>query len=88
MGKGERKDFFHYLLDAKDPQTGEGYSMSELWSESNLLIAAGMFFPLSRRGAPIRMLAVFIFALSVLGECGFLFVSAKGVGELPPYAQR
>lgn len=41
LGAGVRKDFFHYLLDAKDPQTGDGYSMSELWSESNLLIAAG-----------------------------------------------
>ncbi|KAI5806828.1 cytochrome P450 [Peziza echinospora] len=45
MGKGVRKDFFHYLLDAKDPQTGEGYTMSELWSESNLLIAAGSHTP-------------------------------------------
>ena len=41
LGEGSRKDFFHYLLRAKDPQTGEGYSMSELWSETNLIIAAG-----------------------------------------------
>ncbi|KAF8463063.1 benzoate 4-monooxygenase cytochrome P450 [Kalaharituber pfeilii] len=45
LGAGSRKDFFHYLLDAKDPQSGEGYSMSELWSESNLLIAAGSHTP-------------------------------------------
>lgn len=43
FGVGSRKDFFHYLLNAKDPQTGEGYSMNELWSESNLIIAAGEF---------------------------------------------
>jgi cytochrome P450 len=38
---GERKDFFHYLLNAKDPETGNGFSMNELWGESNLLIIAG-----------------------------------------------
>lgn len=37
----DRKDFFHYLLKAKDPETGAGFSMSELWGESNLLIIAG-----------------------------------------------
>ena len=48
LGAGSRKDFFRNLLNAKDPQTGEGYSMSELWSESNLIIAAGeCFFSLS-----------------------------------------
>lgn len=37
----DRKDFFHYLLKAKDPETGAGFSMQELWGESNLLIIAG-----------------------------------------------
>lgn len=37
----DRKDFFYYLLRAKDPETGEGFSMQELWGESNLLIIAG-----------------------------------------------
>jgi cytochrome P450 len=37
----DRKDFFYYLLNAKDPETGKGFSMDELWGESNLLIIAG-----------------------------------------------
>lgn len=36
-----RKDFFYYLFDAKDPETGAGYTMEELYSESELLIIAG-----------------------------------------------
>ena len=37
----DRKDFFYYLLKAKDPETGKGFSVPELWGESNLLIIAG-----------------------------------------------
>ncbi|RAR12621.1 cytochrome P450 [Stemphylium lycopersici] len=37
----DRKDFFYYLLNAKDPETGKGFNMDELWGESNLLIIAG-----------------------------------------------
>ncbi|KAI9731619.1 MAG: hypothetical protein M1818_007749 [Claussenomyces sp. TS43310] len=37
----DRKDFFYYLLKAKDPDTGAGFSVPELWGESNLLIIAG-----------------------------------------------
>lgn len=37
----DRKDFFYYLLNAKDPETGAGFSNAELWGESNLLIIAG-----------------------------------------------
>ena len=37
----DRKDFFYYLLNARDPETGQGFSMNELWGESNLLIIAG-----------------------------------------------
>jgi hypothetical protein len=33
----DRSDFFHYLLKARDPKTGEGFSTAELWAESNLL---------------------------------------------------
>jgi cytochrome P450 len=36
-----RKDIFHYLLNAKDPETGEGLPKSELWMEGNTLIVAG-----------------------------------------------
>jgi cytochrome P450 len=37
----DRKDFFYYLLKARDPDTGLGFSVPELWGESNLLIIAG-----------------------------------------------
>ncbi|KAB5542502.1 cytochrome P450-like protein [Coniochaeta sp. 2T2.1] len=37
----DRRDFFYHLLKAKDPETGKGFEMPELWGESNLLIIAG-----------------------------------------------
>lgn len=37
----DRKDFFHYLLNAQEPETGSGFAMPELWAESSLLIVAG-----------------------------------------------
>jgi cytochrome P450 len=37
----ERKDFFYYLLNSKDSETGNGFTISELWAEANLLIIAG-----------------------------------------------
>ena len=36
-----RKDIFTFLLHAKDPETGEGFPMPELWMEGNTLIVAG-----------------------------------------------
>ncbi|KAF2167556.1 hypothetical protein M409DRAFT_22361 [Zasmidium cellare ATCC 36951] len=36
-----RKDFFYYLFDAKDPETGTGYDLNELYGECELLIVAG-----------------------------------------------
>lgn len=36
-----RKDIFHYLLNAKDPETGESLPKSELFMEGNTLIVAG-----------------------------------------------
>ncbi|KAF4446417.1 hypothetical protein F53441_9934 [Fusarium austroafricanum] len=36
-----RKDFFHYLLQAVDPETGKGYTDQELFGESESLIIAG-----------------------------------------------
>lgn len=36
-----RKDFFHWLFDAKDPETGTGYSLPELYAECELLTIAG-----------------------------------------------
>jgi cytochrome P450 len=42
MGEdSDRRDFFYYLLKARDPETGEGFTTPELWGESNLLIIAG-----------------------------------------------
>jgi cytochrome P450 len=37
----DRKDFFYYLLNAKDPETGSGLSTAELRSEAATLIVAG-----------------------------------------------
>ncbi len=34
----DRKDFFYYMLNAKDPETGHGFTPPELWGESNLLM--------------------------------------------------
>ena len=40
-GHDAKKDFFYYLLNAKDPETGHGLSTPELWGESNVLMIAG-----------------------------------------------
>ncbi|ROT38409.1 isotrichodermin C-15 hydroxylase [Sodiomyces alkalinus F11] len=37
----DRRDFFYYLLKARDPETGQGFTTPELWGESNLFIIAG-----------------------------------------------
>ena len=39
--KYETKDIYASLLEAKDPETGEGLTVPELVSESSLLIIAG-----------------------------------------------
>jgi cytochrome P450 len=39
--KGARKDIFHWLWAAKDPETGKGYSLPELHAECELLTIAG-----------------------------------------------
>ncbi|PMD48197.1 cytochrome P450 [Hyaloscypha variabilis F] len=36
-----RKDFYHYLMEAKNPNTDEKWSLPELWAEANNLIVAG-----------------------------------------------
>ena len=36
-----KKDFFFYLLNAKDPETGLGFTTKELWGEANVLMIAG-----------------------------------------------
>ncbi|KAF8867357.1 cytochrome P450 [Acephala macrosclerotiorum] len=37
-----RKDFYHYIIEAKNPSTDEKPSHQELWSEAGNLIAAGL----------------------------------------------
>jgi cytochrome P450 len=39
----DRRDFFYYLLKARDPETGQGFAMQELWGESNVLLIAGAY---------------------------------------------
>jgi hypothetical protein len=36
-----QEDFYHYLLKARDPETGKGLNNGELWSESMILIITG-----------------------------------------------
>lgn len=99
LGVGVRKDLFHYLLDARDPQTGEGYSMSELWSESNLLIAAGevtlsKLTPLafcSGRGFGAAVLIHIRVSHTFNRSCGSVFLfgqlsqGSRGAHYLSPY---
>lgn len=40
----KRRDLFSHIFAAKDPQTGKGFSMDEIWGESTLLIVAGNSF--------------------------------------------
>ncbi|PLN81693.1 cytochrome P450 [Aspergillus taichungensis] len=40
-GHDSKKDFFYYLLNAKDPETGRGLTTAELWGEANVLMIAG-----------------------------------------------
>ena len=37
----KRQDLFSYILAARDPETGKGFSLDEIWGESTLLIVAG-----------------------------------------------
>ncbi|TVY75856.1 Cytochrome P450 monooxygenase apf7 [Lachnellula suecica] len=37
----KRQDLFSHILAARDPETGNGFSLDELWGESTLLIVAG-----------------------------------------------
>lgn len=41
MDHSAKKDFFYYLLNAKDSETGRGFSTKELWGEANVLMIAG-----------------------------------------------
>ena len=39
--KDSQNDLFSFLVDAKDPETGKGFTESELWAESRFLLIAG-----------------------------------------------
>jgi cytochrome P450 len=41
LGHDAKKDFFYYLLNAVDPESGSGLSTPELWGEANVLMIAG-----------------------------------------------
>ena len=40
-GKEVRRDVFHHVLHAADPETGKKFTQEELQADSGLLIAAG-----------------------------------------------
>lgn len=40
-GEPPRQDFIHWLVDAKDPATGQGYSPTQMNAELRLLLGAG-----------------------------------------------
>lgn len=43
-GKDAKEDLFSYVMDAKDPETGTKYRLSELWSEATFFFPAGRFY--------------------------------------------
>ncbi|KAK6613769.1 cytochrome P450 3A31 [Botrytis cinerea] len=51
LGKGPHQDLFSFVVDAKDPGTGKGFSENELWAESRFLLIAALFFYLFRNKA-------------------------------------
>ncbi|PYH45371.1 cytochrome P450 [Aspergillus saccharolyticus JOP 1030-1] len=40
-GHDAKRDFFYYLLNARDPESGQGLTTPELWGEANVLMIAG-----------------------------------------------
>lgn len=41
-GKNARKDLYSFVVDAKDPETGEGMRLRDIWSEAAFFMPAGM----------------------------------------------
>ena len=39
--ESSQRDLFSFMADAKDPETGQGFSEQELWSESRVIVLAG-----------------------------------------------
>jgi hypothetical protein len=42
-GKDAKEDLFSYVVDAKDPESGTGINVDELWTEATFFIGAGMY---------------------------------------------
>jgi cytochrome P450 len=40
-GKDSHRDLFSWVIDAKDPEAGNGFTENELWAESRFLLIAG-----------------------------------------------
>jgi cytochrome P450 len=85
------KDFFHYLLNCRDPATGLGYAKGELESESVLLVVAGSdaasaalagsFFYLIRNKEALKKLTSEI--RSTFSSADDIRYSNSGLGALP-----
>ena len=41
-GKHARKDLYSFVVDAKDPETGQGMRLRDIWSEAAFFMPAGM----------------------------------------------
>jgi cytochrome P450 len=74
------KDFISWLLEAKDPETGMGFELKELWAESSLLIAAGSDTSSTAMSALLFYLAQYPACLSKLSA--ELQTTFKGVEEI------
>ena len=44
IGKTVKQDLFSFVIDFKDPETGKGFSLPELWSENKFLVVAGLSY--------------------------------------------
>lgn len=55
-GKDSRNDLFSFIADAKDPETGLGFSESELWAESRFLLIAGNLAHIKRSTVGLTLL--------------------------------
>ena len=46
----DKKDVFDHLMEARDPETGEGFQMPELISEASILVIAGTSYSVNHDG--------------------------------------
>ena len=46
----DKKDVFAHLMEASDPETGEGFQMPKLISEASILVIAGMSYSVNHDG--------------------------------------